>query len=413
VVLGGRVKEETDPLLLSAPASAGHYVPHIGFEKLDFSLLAQLYGGRPAYVAVHVIMCLYSYCALWAYAAVFASSVDSIVFEYALGERCNIYVNPSVGCSVGYTLCVFLFGAIVTWLSLQDVGDQALAQKVLTAYRFAAFATMIATCVIAFCYANRFDVEASPTPPTFASLPVAQWSGFGLIFCTTAVALDVHWNFPDVALPLREKHNALRIALSALFCAALFYTVIALVCALEFGRSTFPLATLNWGGYTGLAGGWGEGPITWWSLLVKLFIILFPVVNQCSVYPLVVLTLGDNFYSLAPSTWHHTMTPVALKRLCRLGACLPPLLLALLLGKLDLIFSVTGLFAFALEFIVPCLLQLRSVAMVEARFGKGSEWTQYSSFISHTPVVYTVLTLGCLALVISVTATLMGAGEVG
>ena len=37
----------------------------------------------------------------------------------------------------------------------------------------------------------------------------------------------------------------------------------------------------------------------------------------------------------------------------------------------------------------------------------------YSSSISREPVVWVVLVLGCLALVISVISTLMGAGEVG
>ena len=480
VAIRGRERDESDPLLLGAQSAPGHYVPHIGYDKvstadthsttptqpqrldqrlalsshsvslslsllqLDFSLLAQLFGGRPAYVFVHVVMMLYSLCALWAYAAVFASSVDSIFFRYALDEECNIYLSPSFECSVGYTVFVLLFAVIVTYLSLQDVGDQAFVQKMLTAYRFSAFFLMIVTCAIAFFYPNSFDADASPTPPTFAHLPSVQWSGFGLIFCTTAVALDVHWNIADVLLPLREKQNALRIALPALLCAAAFYTVIALVCALEFGHTTFPLATLNWNSYTGLAGGWGAGPMTKWSLVVKLFIICFPVTNQMSVYPrqhrsplhftathhrprpasltlsspdpllcpVVVLTLGDNYFSLAPSSYHASMSPVALKRLCRLAACLPPILLALLLGKLDVIFSIVGLFAFALEFIVPCLLQLQSMRVVREKYGAGSEWTRYSSFISHTPVVWVVLVLGCLALVVSVTSTLMGAGEV-
>ena len=286
VVSTGHKPDESDPLLLAAPhAPTGQYVAHIGYSKLDFSLLAQLFGGRPAYAFVHVVMMLYSQCALWAYAAVFASSVDSIVFQYVLGESCNIYVNPSWGCSAGYTVCVLVFAVIVTYLSLQEVGDQAVMQQLLTGYRFAAFLAMIATCAIAFFHRNRFDAHAAQSAPTFASLPAVQWSGFGLIFCTTAVSFDVHWNVADVLLPLRDKRSALRIALSALMCSAAFYTVIALVCALEFGPSTFPLVTLNWNGYTGRGGGWQEGPMSGGSLFVKLFIILFPVCNQCSVYP--------------------------------------------------------------------------------------------------------------------------------
>jgi hypothetical protein len=35
VQISGRDKDETDPLLLSAHAAPGHYVPHIGYEKVN------------------------------------------------------------------------------------------------------------------------------------------------------------------------------------------------------------------------------------------------------------------------------------------------------------------------------------------------------------------------------------------
>ena len=267
--------------------------------------MAHLFGGPYAHAFVHVCMVLYSYGVLWAYAAVFSSSVASIVFQYALNEECNIYLPHSFSCSVGYVLSVLVFAVIVTYLSLQDMGDQATVQQLLTAYRFSAFFTMIVTCCIAFLSPNQFDPEARTDPPTFAPLPFVQWSGFGLIFCTTAVALDVHWNIPDVLLPMRDKRYALRMALGALLTAALFYSLIALVCALEFGTQTLPLVTLNWSNYTGRLGGWFPSahphPL---ATLTKLFIILFPVLNQCSVYPLVVLTLGDNYYNLLPAEYH-------------------------------------------------------------------------------------------------------------
>ena len=408
----GYAARETDALL-SAASVPGHYVPHIGYDKIDFSLMCELFGGRSGHALVHLCMTLYSYGVLWAYAAVFSSSVDAIFFRYALQQDCNIYLSPSPACQWGYVVCVLVFAVIVTWLSLQDVGDQAAVQKLLTAYRFAAFFTMIVTCCIAFTVSpNQFDPEAGDSVPTIATLPLVRWSGFGLIFCTTAVALDVHWNIPDVLLPLRDKAAARRIALSALLCAALFYTLIALVCAAEFGSSTLPLATLNWSSYSGLAGGWGAGSPSGWSRAVQLFVILFPVCNQCSVYPLVVLTLGDNYYSLLPAAYRETYSPLSLRRACRLAACLPPIAFALCFGKLDTIFTITGLFAFALEFIVPCLLQLASMRMVQAKYGAGCERTQYSSWASDSRVVCVVLVLGCAAFLVSIISTALGVGEV-
>ena len=376
--------------------------------------MAHLFGGQYAHAFVHVVMVLYSYGVLWAYAAVFSSSVASIVFQYALNEECNIYLPHSFACSVGYVLSVLVFAVIVTWLSLQDMGDQATVQQVLTFYRFSAFFTMIATCCLAFMSPNQFDPAARAEPPTFAPLPFVQWSGFGLIFCTTAVALDVHWNIPDVLMPMRDKRPALRVGLGALLTAALFYSIIAIVCALEFGQQTLPLVTLNWSNYTGRLGGWFPSshphPL---ATLTKLFIILFPICNQCSVYPLVVLTLGDNYYHLLPFHYHSTWDARTIKRCCRLLACLPPIFFALFFGKLDTIFTITGLFAFCLEFITPCLLQLASRRLVRLKYGgEGVDRTMYSSWVSEEPVVWCVLMFGCVAFGVSIVSTAMGAGEV-
>ena len=106
-----------------------------------------------------------------------------------------------------------------------------------------------------------------------------------------------------------------------------------------------------------------------------------------------------------------------MKRACRLLACLPPILFALFFGKLDVIFTITGLFAFCLEFITPCLLQLASRRLVRVRYGGGGsevgvDGTMYSSWVSEEPVVWCVLMFGCVAFGVSIVSTALGAGEV-
>ena len=136
------------------------------------------------------------------------------------------------------------------------MGDQATVQQVLTASIASQHSlTMIATCVHCILQSQINSILPALTePPTFAPLPFVQWSGFGLIFCTTAVALDVHWNIPDVLQPMRDKRPALRIALGALLTAALFYSLIA--CGVRAGvrsgrrchwsLSTGPTTPVDW-----------------------------------------------------------------------------------------------------------------------------------------------------------------------
>jgi hypothetical protein len=88
---------------------------------------------------------------------------------------------------------------------------------------------------------------------------------------------------------------------------------------------TLPLVTLNWSSYSGIDGGWGVAdaasglhtPI--WAVGVRLFIMLFPVINILSVYPLVCVTLGDNMAMLIPpsSSWRYDRSPQQIKKFFR------------------------------------------------------------------------------------------------
>lgn len=73
---------------------------------------------------------------------------------------------------------------------------------------------------------------------------------------------------------------------------------------------TFPLVTLNWSEYTGVAGGWGlTASVPFWATFIKLFIMLFPVFNMLSVYPLICVSLGDNLVRFHSARWllcHYT-----------------------------------------------------------------------------------------------------------
>jgi hypothetical protein len=60
-------------------------------------------------------------------------------------------------------------------------------------------------------------------------------------------------------------------------------------------------------------------------------------------------------------------------------------------GKLDKIFNFCGLFGFFLELIFPCLLQILSIRFCQKNWGKGSEFTTYSTFFSKP--IFAIITL--------------------
>lgn len=209
----------------------------LGYEKMDFAVMCQLFGGAPLTFFSQACTFLYCYGVEWAYAAVFASSVDTLLFQYVFGERCNIYESPSLGCISGYYACVLVFSAVVIVLSLLDVSEQARIQQVLTGYRFVAFTTMIITAMIAYNYPNHFDAAANTAgiAPFTSPLPLANWGAFATIFSFASVALNVHYNMPDIIQPLRNKSQAHYVAIAGMSISCLYYIFIGLVCALEFG----------------------------------------------------------------------------------------------------------------------------------------------------------------------------------
>lgn len=92
---------------------AGPPTHKIGYRKLDFSFVSEVFGGWRMRVFTQIALISYCYGALWSYAAIFASSVDTLFFEYALGEvRC-----PPARCSpLTLRLCL-------PWSALQHLRE--------------------------------------------------------------------------------------------------------------------------------------------------------------------------------------------------------------------------------------------------------------------------------------------------
>jgi len=176
--------------------------------------------------------------------------------------------------------------------------------------------------------------------------------------------------------------------------------LVALLCSLLFGPCTLPLVTLNWQEYSGHDGGWGKvDHRPFYAYIVQLWVMLFPVFDMLSVFPLVAITLGNNMMDTMPQVIKSKLLPNHLKLICRLIAAAPPIALAAALGRLDKIFTFTGLFAFFLQLIFPCWLQLVSSRLCIRRWGKGTEVTSLSWIWSHPIYQWITIVFGTGALI--------------
>lgn len=359
---------------------------------------------------------------LWAYAAVFGSSVAALFWQFALQGECDIYGEPSFYCSLTYYIVLLLFAIIVVPLALMNVGEQATMQLVMTVYRFSAFAVMFVTLVIGLAYGSNPNVTApvanstvngtTPTPPLpdpnahAAYTDLLAWSGFAGVFSTAAVALNFHWVLPEIVQPLQppSRQHVRGMAASALLVAASFYLLFGLLGAVFFGSNTYPLATLNWASYTGRLGGWG-GPLSdrlLISYFVQFWVMLFPVLDMLSIFPMVGISLGNNLAQFAPDAFKDRFGPRSILIVSRLLATVPPLIAAGALGKINHIFDISGLFAFFLQIFFPAALQLLSRRLCARTWGIGSWITPFSiPVVGSTPMVWVTILFGIAAFTFS------------
>jgi hypothetical protein len=149
---------------------------------------------------------------------------------------------------------------------------------------------------------------------------------------------------------------------------------------------------------SGQAGGWGATEHRpWWAAMIQLLVMIFPILDMLSVFPLVAITLGNNLLESSPRVFKLRFPGKTAKIICRFAAAIPPIILGAVLGKLDKIFGFTALFAFFLEFVFPCFLHYSSTKLCIKWWGEGSEKTPYSGFFSKMGFVYITLVFASVA----------------
>eukprot|EP00457_Paulinella_chromatophora_P005261 gb/GEZN01005275.1/.p1 GENE.gb/GEZN01005275.1/~~gb/GEZN01005275.1/.p1 ORF type:complete len:563 (-),score=63.82 gb/GEZN01005275.1/:137-1729(-) len=391
----------------------------LSYRRLDYTLMCEVFGGTYLKYACQIIVMFYGWSCLWGYVVVFSSSMDSVFFQYVLGQECDMLTAHSAGCEAGYYLWLFFFSVFCISMFTRDISEQAGVQTFMTAYRFFTLVLMMTTVMVALQVS-----EPPPSPDTLQRRGTGffKLDGFATTFSYTSLAFSVHYNLPDIIQPLRrrEKKFVPLLIVGGQLCGLIFYLLLAWLAAYFFSARTLPLVTLNWESYTGLDGGWGQGPARGFSYLVKALVICFPAVNMMSAYPLIVLSLAQNLSHLSilqryfpaasvsekekngkdsnnNNSNHHSgdgmdimdgslaaLPPreVLKIKICRVICGAPPLLLGAMIHNLGVILKIAGLCGFCLLLFIPSLLQLLSIHHYVSRWGAGAEKTPYSTCLS-------------------------------
>lgn len=374
------------------------------YRKWDFSTIAQNLSGEKLKMFVQTTLVFYCFTTLWSYSNVFSSSAATLFHGYVLGDHCNIYDAaplPSPSCMISYYFAMLVFAVIVITLILRDLSDQARVQQVLTIYRITALCVMIVTISVKM-YSDGSDV-------VFGRINMIgnfNWTKFGKGFGPTVLAINCHYNMPDAMQPLSNKTQARAVAFGALTLTCLFYFFLAFGSAVAFDVVN-PLASLNWADYSGCGNGWSPcaGGTGMFGISIQLLVLMFPVCNVASAFPMVGVTMADNMFVSVPRAMIAQFGEPCMRTVCRLLAAIPPLLLALAVKKLDFILTIAGLLGFLLGFTIPSVFQILSINYCERLWGsRQAAWTLYTSFatISSKACAKVVVCISIFFLIVSI-----------
>jgi len=375
----------------------GNGKPHhrITFRRFDFAMVAEIFTGIYGRMFVQCAIVVNCLGTLWSFSSIFASSTASMFCSYILAAECDIYISdPSQTCLMAYFASMGFFAILVVSLVLMDISEQAAVQRYMTIYRIVAMSIMLST-LAAKIYIDGYD-QVSARASNIGSWNFSEFSkGFG----PSMLALNCHYNIPNVLQPLESKRNARTVTMSALSLSLVLYILLGILGALAF-EEVSPMVSLNWSTFTACGNGWtdcsktSDGDVYFFrasGALIHLLILLFPVLNIVSAYPMIGVTLGDNYKMSVPEDFVRRFGSRNVTAAMRMLAVLPPMILAATFKKLGTIFAVAGIFGFFLQLTIPCYLQISSQDYCNKLFGQGSWKTQYSVPLISNPVFVQIL----------------------
>lgn len=327
------------------------------------------------------------YIALWSYSSVFASSLTTLIPlpKISDGLNCDIYQEHfPIHCEYAYLIYMGIFALIVTPIACMDLTEQVIIQAILCIFRFVAVGLMFVTSVYTM-YKTPYSPDTSPhNPPYIAYTTLFDFSGFGMLFPTVVFAQLLHHSVPGLIQPVNKKQHVRKMFFFGILTTFCLYTILGISTVLYFGKDVKPQITLHWKDYIGNSFHGGKSPL--WATIISYTVVLFPVIDIASAFPLNCVTLGNNIFSSLPNSMTDYQQSKLVKILCRILSALPPIFLGCLWRKLDLIVKMGGTLGFFIAFIIPAAIQISSRRKSGNVIGKN---TPYSWHFSHT--VYAII----------------------
>jgi amino acid permease len=228
---------------------------------------------------------------LMAYGSIFASSLASTVPIFGWSV-CNVYEdteNFGDDCWRKYWVYMFVFISFAGLLSLISLKQQAGFQGILAFCRIFIMSLMVLTALEVLVLDNNLDDNNDND----ADFKLFQFEKISVTFPILLLANLFHPNIPNAIFWVKNKNKLLnRIIFWSIFTVSVFYLLIGVIVSISVD-DVQQQATLNWIDYTG-----GKHDQKWWSYTIMYIILLFPVLDIASSFPIYSIGISDNLMTI-------------------------------------------------------------------------------------------------------------------
>ena len=249
------------------------------YRKFEIVELSQIFVGKWFKYAYLLLFTFYSFLGNWSYASVAGSAWSSnIPFDFGRMKMCDDsafhhhILPPTEGCQDSYYFALFLFGVIVTFLSILDLKEQVIVQVILGSARFVTIFAIIIYSLVKLSQSGGDDVcggEYFPWIPETRSnhsyFPiyddfsnasryfsfediVVKFDPKGWIVSVPVFlfAFMLHSGISSLTHPVKQK-KYIHWMLTAMFVTALLsFMTLGIIVPLWFKASVQETVTLNW-----------------------------------------------------------------------------------------------------------------------------------------------------------------------
>jgi amino acid permease len=335
-------------------------MPEVTSRKFDLSEAANIiFGGRARNIYLAGLS-IYLGGALMSYTSIFASSMAQNIPVF--GETCRIYDNEVFSpCWARYAFFVVLFAVPMLYFTISGFHEQLKLQATLTIGRVVVILSMILMSTIAIL--THSSIEGDEYNP--ATLPVqANFRLSAVVMSIVMFAQLYHLQFPSIIEPIKDKTKVLpRLLLSSALMCTVLYTALGMVVSMAVPDISVA-STLSFSKY---CPGLPTTERPWWAYVIGYVISFFPAADVFSVFPILSVSLSDNWLSLyynskptdeIPRRWYITF---------RVLTVLVPMLLATFLYQLNEILSFVGMIGVILTFMMIPLMSIGARAFIDVK----------------------------------------------